>query len=138
MEGFYLCSRTDILRNVNMDTGRKIALVGVPGAFKDWLEKVLPMDTFIVDGGEELPEGSTFDIIIYWDPGNIMLDIIDDLIGSLSDSGDLWVAVLHGAGRELLSSRYEVKETLVLNLTLTRDLVPVLLSIKDQKSPKVL
>ena len=63
MAEFYLSSSSEILRNVNMDTGRRIALVGAPEDFKVWMEKLLPRDTCIVDEPVGLADCTFFDII---------------------------------------------------------------------------
>ena len=126
MTEFYLSSRSEILRNVNMDTGRRIALVGAPEDFKVWMEKLLPRDTCIVDEPVGLAECTFFDIIIYWQTEELGLERLRRLEDILSDRGDLWTVVRHGPDRELLSKNYDVREDLVLNLTPETDLVPVI------------
>ncbi|MBN1538502.1 MAG: hypothetical protein JW939_00015 [Candidatus Thermoplasmatota archaeon] len=132
MKELYLSSRVDILRKVNMDTGRRVAFVGVPREFRDWMEKTLPMDTCIVDEPGEIPGGSSFDIIICWEESGVRMDRIENLARFLSKRGDLWVIASYGPERDRLLKKYGVKEGLVLKLTPTKDLIPVIIANTDQ------
>ncbi|MGA1865888.1 MAG: hypothetical protein ACMUFK_00305 [Thermoplasmatota archaeon] len=132
MKELYLSSRVDILRKVNMDTGRRVAFVSVPREFRDWMEKTLPMDACVVDEPGEIPGGSSFEILVYWEEGEVRVERIEYLARFLSDEGDLWVIAPHGPGWERLLRVYRVKEDLILKLTPTRDLIPVILASRDQ------
>ena len=127
MGELYLTSRAEILRKVDMDTGRKIALVAAEPGFLRWIEKLLPSDTCIAGDPDELGDRSLFDIIIYWEKENVRMDRIEKMIDLLSQKGDLWIIVKHGPDKDLLAKRFGVKDSMVLTLTPDRDLMPLII-----------
>ncbi|MGA1820627.1 MAG: hypothetical protein ACMUHU_06430 [Thermoplasmatota archaeon] len=127
MAGLYLTSRAEILRKVNMDTGRRIALVDADPDFVRWMEKLLPSDSCIVGEPDELLECSFFDIIIYWEKKKVRMDRIERLMELLSNRGDLWIILEHGSGEDILMERFSVKKENILNLTPERDLLPLVI-----------
>ena len=133
MAEFYLCSRAEILRKVNMDTGRKIAIVGAPSDFIEWMEKVLPYDTCIVDEPDQLLNCCILDIIIYWEPDESRNERLGRLREILSEQGDLWIASLRGENREKLISDLSVDRNLIVSLTPMRDLIPLVIGARKSK-----
>ena len=127
MTDLYLTSRAEILRKVNMDTGRRIALVDADPDFVRWMEKLLPSDSCIVGEPDELLECSFFDIIIYWEKEEVRMDRIERLIKLLSNRGDLWMILKHGKDEDLLAEKFKIDQDNILNLTPERDLVPLLI-----------
>ncbi|MGA1792986.1 MAG: hypothetical protein ACMUHM_03455 [Thermoplasmatota archaeon] len=125
MVDLYLTSRAEILRKVNMDTGRRIALVDADPDFVRWMEKLLPSDSCIVGEPDELLECSFFDIIIYWEKEEVRMDRIERLIELLSNRGDLWIILKHGKDEDLLAEKFSIDQDNILNLTPERDLVPL-------------
>lgn len=142
MGELYLCSRTDILRNLYIDTGRTICVIGAPRDFIDWIEKVLPMDARIVPDIRSI-DGRGFDILLKWtDDNGPKVKEVDDLALSLNEDGDLWMVVpislASGIYDGLDIEEPEFSRELFLTLTPMRMIVPLILNSRhDQKSPSL-
>ena len=129
MGDLYLCSRTDILRNLYLDTGRKVAVIGAPDDFLSWIYKILPIDTEIVPDPSSLT-GNDIDVILHWtDNDHATRVMIRSLKDHLNDDGDLWLSIplekadtIHG---ELDIGKPMFQDQLRLMLRPDRMLVPV-------------
>jgi hypothetical protein len=127
MDELYLSSRTEVLRSMNIDTGRKVAIIGAPEDFIVWMNKILPIHTCIAGIPIDMGGERDFDIILWWTPRGAEIDGIEILIEHLTSKGDLWIIV----GREIpLHDRNDVlyrEKERTLMITTTLDLVPVIM-----------
>jgi hypothetical protein len=124
MGELYLSSRTEVLRSMDIDTGRKIAIVGAPEDFIVWMNKILPLHTRVVGTPQDIGSDMEFDIILWWAPDGVESENYEKLAGSLSSSGDLWVIVRKGIKIPGRSEHHMPERTLMI--TPTMDLVPLI------------
>jgi hypothetical protein len=130
----YLSSRVEVLRALYVDTGRKMALIGVPGEFRDWIDKALPENVSYMNDQQALSDGSEYDIIVMWVPGGSEPDPVL-LLEHLDHNGDLWLVLptRDKVGRRILD-RFEprtIRGHPTLPLTFERELVPVWIRSRD-------
>jgi len=129
MGELYLCSRTEFARAVDLDTGRKIAIIGAPGGFPRWIEKLLPADSCVVKRPVDLASHREFSIIVWW-PN--LRDIIDEDINTIkgiSITGNLWLVIprIEGKGPSFLNDHgWSLDQERVMMLTPDMDMVPVI------------
>ena len=140
MGELYLSSRTEVLRSMNIDTGRKVAIIGAPEDFIVWINKILPIHTYIAGGPSDIGTGTDFDIILWWSPKGVEKKWIEVLTEDLSDKGDLWIIIERGIPIDYRIDIQNPKDVKTLMITATLDLVPIILrSITyDQKSDRLL
>lgn len=142
MGGLFLCSRTDVLRTIYMDTGRSVGMIGAPIDFMEWIEKVLPMDS-VISGDIKNFGAYGLDMILCWFRNELpSKDIIDTLETHLAEDGDLWVVVpLHlsdGINESIGRSIQDAAGRSLLTITSTHVLLPIILGSEPfQKSESV-
>jgi hypothetical protein len=134
MGELYLSARTEVLRAMNIDTGREVAIIGAPEDLVVWLNKILPIHTRIVSSPDELDSCPCYDILLWWAPDGISKEGLGTLSDHLSENGDLWVIVNREIEITFATITPDELQKRRLVLTPVLDLVPVVLrSIeKDQ------
>ena len=128
MGELFLSTRTEIVRGLNIDTGRTMMIIGAPKWFLEWMDRFLPESTVIEEaGGKEGPAG-TFDIVLLWGPE------LEDLTGAIERAkamvrkdGALWAVVDGGALDEIEKhlSGTDVKKVPSVPLTIKLTIVRV-------------
>ena len=93
MEDILLCSRSEISRSVDLDTGKNIAVVGAPKDFVKWLDRILPTDSLITDDVDSLLEKGSLDRMIVWISGTSIS--WDDVIELLKRHGESSIWIVH-------------------------------------------
>jgi hypothetical protein len=84
----YLVSRSEVLRHLDLVSGRSLAIVSAPHEFLEWLDMGIGSDTFIT---KSLPDRGMFDTILIWaDPLWDEVEILD-LCKLLNGCGSVWV-----------------------------------------------
>jgi hypothetical protein len=88
----YLCSRTEFLRMIDLDIGRRPIFIGVPGPFLDWLNKLLPLNSVRTMSIREIQGDSLFDRIILWTDNLPEIDSedVDIISGCMKDGASIW------------------------------------------------
>ena len=132
MGELYLSSRTEVLRSMNIDTGRKVAIIGAPEDFIVWMNKILPIHNCIAGTPDDMEAERNLDIILWWTPKGAGREGIDNLIEHLSASGDLWIIVERGIQMEDSGYVQHSDRERTLMITPTLDLVPVLIRSSSQ------
>jgi len=89
----FLLSRTEVLRLLDLEPGRKLAITGAPGDFLDWIDKGLPEDV-IIDPPD--PPGASVVVHLFWtdDPDSIH----PGMDHALSAGTEVWIVAPSGAG----------------------------------------
>jgi len=128
MGELFLSARTEIVRGLDIDTGRTMLIIGAPKWFLDWMDRFIPESTVIEEaGGKDGPVG-TFDIVLLWctDVEGLSGEI-DRAKARIRKEGDLW-AVVDGKALsdiELHPSGNDRKKVAVIPLTIKLNIVPV-------------
>ncbi len=91
MEEFYLCSRSELARKVNLDTGKKATIIGAPDEFIEWLDMILPFNPCVVHSIEELEGHHVRDVMILWSDEQVPDSEEIDKVWNLLDDGSIWV-----------------------------------------------
>jgi hypothetical protein len=128
MGELYLCSRTEFARAVDMDTGRKVAIIGAPSAFPEWIERLLPADSCIVSRPQDLAGQRELSIIIWWLREPYITEADINVMRSISKTGDLWIVVPRLEENDPVSFTSQgclLDRTRIIMLTPEMDLVPV-------------
>jgi hypothetical protein len=131
MGEMYLSSRTEVLRAMNIDTGRYMAIIGAPEEMVVWMNKILPTNTAIYNSPEDLKVGSSYDIFMWWIPDGPNMGRLERLIQHLTKNGDLWLLVKRDL--ELKDLPVEMNDRIEKTLIFTPelDLVPVLTGVSS-------
>ena len=129
MESFYLSSRTELFRAIDLDTGRSLLLVDVPNVVKEWMEIGLPDESTIWNTKDAFVEGS-FDVVLWWVKEDRMHpEFVQKLEGRVKENGEMWAfAPRSGAIYERMVelTQPEVEECHIpLPFDLERDLIPL-------------
>ncbi|MFO8051802.1 MAG: hypothetical protein R6V01_08920 [Thermoplasmatota archaeon] len=139
MGDIYLCSRTEVLRAIYLDTGRSIGIIGAPEEFLEWIEKLLPMDSVVASEAASL-KGSELDVVIGWFGDHVPESgDIEELRSGLKEDGDLWVIVPIYAADNIydMLSMPDPSPSGELKLTLTRGHILLPLIIGHRKSRRL-
>lgn len=126
MGELYLSSRAEVLRSMNIDTGRKTAIIGAPEDFIVWINKILPIHTQIVGIPSDIGADPIFDIILWWKPNGAKKKEIEELVNHLTIKGDLWMIIKRGISN-IETDIIDTSSERTLMITPTLDLVPVIL-----------
>ncbi len=126
MGELYLSSRTEVLRAMNIDTGRYMSIIGAPEEMVVWMNKILPTNTTTYNSPEDLEVESSYDIFLWWIPDGPNKGGLEKLIQHLTEKGDLWLLVKRDVELKDLPVEMNdrIKKTLIFTPEL--DLVPVL------------
>jgi len=88
----YLSSRAEILRSMYIDTGIRIAMIGSPHDFNQWIDTGVPENTdYLMDPGG-IGEGVFYDRILVWDESDMDIDPVS-LIAHINTGGEIWVVL---------------------------------------------
>ena len=128
MGELFLSTRTEIVRGLNIDTGRTMMIIGAPKWFLEWMDRFLPESTVIEEGKGDHHPNCTFDIILLWgsDQDNLPGEMAraKALLGS---GGDLWAVIDSNAPLDvaLHLQGLDLVKTATLPLTVNLNIVPV-------------
>jgi hypothetical protein len=131
MGELYLSSRTEVLRAMNIDTGRDIAIVGAPEDLVVWLNKILPLHTRIYSTPADIEPDRKFDILLWWVPEGPHEEEMDDLSEHLAEKGDLWLMMKRTVKRDFLDIDDISLQERTLVVTPSMDLVPALIGSEE-------
>ncbi len=90
----FLCSRTEVLRTLWFDTGRKVLIIGAPSDFLEWIDKVLPAGS--LTAGPLQDDLATMDmkgfrIVIVWlGDRKDAQEVLSSIVPKLGPATDLW------------------------------------------------
>jgi hypothetical protein len=131
----FLCSRTEVLRTLWFDTGRKVLIIGAPSDFLEWIDKVLPAGSLTAGPFEDLTttmDREGFRVVIVWlGDRNDVREVLSSIVQKLGPATDLWAVT----NRDELSIRdlrpfstdWGVTTNDRLGLTTRCDLAPLIL-----------
>jgi len=90
----FLCSRTEVLRTLWFDTGRKVYIIGAPPDFIEWIDKVLPAGSRTARSIEEARQyidDGDFRIVIIWSGDRTDIrEVLSSIVPSMGPDTDLW------------------------------------------------
>lgn len=94
----FLCSRSELFRSLDLDTGIDPMFIGPPDGFMDWFDKVLPLSTTSVKDTSSIPDGSLFDLALIWPKnGRYPVDIeLSSIKEHLTNDERIWVVIPAG------------------------------------------
>ncbi|MCU0798511.1 MAG: hypothetical protein MUC62_02420 [Candidatus Thermoplasmatota archaeon] len=131
----FLCSRTEVLRTLWFDTGRKVLMIGAPPDFIDWIDMVLPEGSWPVGPPEEvalLLDDNDIKIVLVWlgDRPDVH-GVLSSIVPKLGPGTDLWAVTnrdeLSFKALKPFSTDWGVTMSGRLGLTTKCDLAPLVL-----------
>jgi hypothetical protein len=62
----FLCSRSELFRSLDLDTGIRPLFISPQEGFMEWIDKVIPVSSLSVSDPGEIPESEIFDLVLIW------------------------------------------------------------------------